>query len=269
MAISIIAHGWALTLLFHSTVKELGSVDLATNAISVNLETTDILDAMESAATKEAASSPAGAALKAFREIKEQAEDAMNSERPAEAAKKVEEMAKPAARGDAEAQHVEDEAEAIKRIKEAAARDETKRQAEETAEAQKPADAEEIEKTKPEKTRQSAALGGAGTTGAIDAAQAAGRVSASQGSILNYGASLRALISSNTPRNIRKAAIRLAFSIAPAGGLSAVSVLTSSGKQDVDKRTVELVRNLSPQFPPPPAGASEGQLTFNIEVVFR
>ena len=266
MAISILAHGWALTLLFHRPVRELGSVDVATNAISVNLETTDIVDAMESAATKEAASSPAGAALKAARETREQAKEAANSERPAEAAEpKAEQMAKPAAQADAERQRVEDEAETIKRIKEAAPRDETKRR----AEARKPTDAEEIEKTKREKARQNAAMGGIGATGASEAPQSDGRVSASQGSILTYGASLRALISTHTPRNIRKAAIRLAFSIAPAGGLSTVSVLTTSGKQEVDKRMVELVRTLSPKFPPPPAGASESQLTFNIEVVFR
>ena len=227
------AHGSAFTLLLDAPAKELGSVDVATNAISVNLETTDILDAMERSATKEAASSPAGALVKKVLETKEQVEDAANSDRPPEAAK------------------LQDE--------ETAARDETK-QAEET---------EKLDRTKQKKARQSAALGGAGTTGADAAPQSEGRVSASQGSILTYGASLRALISSHTPRNIRKAAIRLAFSVAPAGGLSTVSVLATSGRQDVDKRMVELVRSLSPKFPPPPIGASETQLTFNIEVVFR
>jgi protein TonB len=265
LAVSLIAHGYAFTLLLHSPAKELGSVDVATSAISVNLETTDVIDAMESAAAKEAASSPAGATQKAISETKEKSEEARSSE--AEVARlKAEQTARPAALANAERQPIEDEAETIKRIKEAAARE---RQAEEAVRTQKPADAEEIEKTKREKSQQSAAVGGIGATGAEDAPQSGGRVSASQGSILNYGASLRALISSNTPRNIRRASIRLAFSIAPTGGLTAVSVLTPSGKQEVDKRMVELVRTLSPRFPPPPAGASASQLSFNIEIIFR
>ena len=103
--------------------------------------------------------------------------------------------------------------------------------------------------------------GGAGATGTADAQELQGRVSASQGSILNYGASLRALISSNTPRNIRKTSLRLAFSIAPSGGLTAVDVIKPSNDPDVDKRMVELVRKLSSRFPPPPPGASATQLS--------
>ena len=221
LAVSLFVHGWCFTLLLHAPVKAFGSVDVATSAISVNLETTDVLDA-----TENAASSPASAMPTAVKKTKEKSEEAETS--------KAEEAVKPA-----------------------------------EAEIEKAAQDEKNEKTRHEKAEQAASIGGTATTEAVEAPQSAGRVSASQGAILNYGASLRALISSNTPRNIRKASIRLAFAIAPAGALSSLSVLTSSGKPDVDRRMVDLVRSLSSRFPAPPAGASESQLTFNIEINFK
>jgi len=224
--VSAMSHVWAMASVFHPGSRELGSVEDVTAAISVNLETTDIIDATESTAAKEAASSPARAPVEAVKETKEKADE------------------------DGE---VLPEAQSE--------REETNRD--------KLTETEKIQKKKREKAQQSAAAGGAGTTGAAEAQQSEGRISASQGSILNYGASLRALISSNTPRNIRKASLRLAFSIAPSGGLSAVGVIKPSSNPEVDRRMVELVRNLSSRFPPPPPGASADQLAFNIEINFR
>lgn len=272
-ALSAGGHVWAVASLLRSPLGELGSANVATSAISVNLETTDVIDAMESAAAREAASSPAGAPAQAAKETKEQPEDVKDDEvRPpakTEAAKpQADEPARWAARADAERQRSEDEAVIPKKVKEEAAREETERRAEEVTRAQL-AETEEIEKKQRERTQRAAVAGGAGTTGAADAQESLGRVSASQGSILNYGASLRALISSNTPRNIRKASLRLAFSIAPSGGLAAVGVLKPSSDPEVDKRMLDLVRKLSSRFPPPPPGASANQLSYNIEINFR
>ncbi len=228
LALSASAHVWAVASLFQPQPGELGSTDVATAAISVNLETTDVIDATESAAAKEAASSPAGAPVEAAKETKERPDNVKDDER-----------------------------------------EETKQRAEEAAQSQELAEIEEIEKKKREKTQHAAAAGGAGTTGATEAQESQGRVSASQGLILNYGASLRALISSNTPRNIRKMSLRLAFSIAPSGGLAAVGILKPSSDPEVDNRMLALVRKLSSRFPPPPPGASANQLSYNIEINFR
>ncbi len=274
-ALSAIGHVWAVaSLLQMRRPGELGSTNVATTAISVNLETTDVIDALESAAAKEAASSPAGAPAEAAKETKEKPDEVKDDEviPPAktEAAKpQADEEARLAPQADAERQRIADEAEIQKKVREEAKREETKHRAEEAAQFQKLAESEEIEKRKREKTRKAAVSGGAGTTGTADARESQGRVSASQGSILNYGASLRALISSNTPRNIRKTSLRLAFSIAPSGGLTAVNVMKPSSDPDVDKRMVELVRKLSSRFPPPPPGASATQLSYNIEIIFR
>ncbi len=169
---------------------------------------------------------------------------------------------------DAERQRVADDAEMQKNLKEEAEREETKKRAEEAEHAQKVADSEKIEKKKREKAQQ-AALGGAATTGSDEAQESQGRVSASKGSILNYGATLRALISSNTPRNIRKTSLRLAFSVAPSGGLTSLSVLQPSNNPEVDKRILDLVRKLSSRFPMPPNGAAASQLSYNIEIIFQ
>ncbi len=228
LGISIAVHiGLAATWLY-SRSGELGSVDTMTNAISVNLEATDVLDALESAAAKEAASSPAGAPITAT------------------ASKTPEES---------EQQEAE--------------REETRRQAEESALAQREAELEAEEKKKKEKEQQAAVAGGAGTAGSEEAEASAGRVSASKGSILNYGASLRAIISAHAPRDIRKRALRVSFDIAPAGGLTRVDVMQSSGDFAVDLRVVDLVRKLSAEFPLPPKGATSSQLSYNIEIIFR
>jgi periplasmic protein TonB len=270
LAVSLIAHAWAVAALLQSRSRELGSVDDPTAAISVNLETTDVVDAMESAAAKQAASSPAGAPVEAVKETKEKPDEVKETEALPEASKlQAGEQARLVAQAEAERQRAADEAEIEKKVKEEAEREETKRRAEKEEEAQKLAETEKIEKKQREKAQQSAAAGGAGTMGAEDAQKSQGRISASQGSILNYGASLRALISSHTPRNIRQTSVRLSFSIAPSGGLSAIGVSKPSNNPEVDRRMVELVRNLSSRFPAPPAGASVNQLSFNIEIIFR
>ncbi len=271
LAVSASAHVWAVASLFQRPAGELGSAEVATRAISVNLETTDVIDAIESAAAREAASS--GAPAEAAKETKETPDpvkdDEVTTPAKTEAAKQADDDARLAAQADADRQRAADEAEIQTTVKQEAEREETKRRAEEPAQSKRLAETEEIEKKKQEKTQHAAAAGGAGTTGATDAQESQGRVSASQGSILNYGASLRALISSNTPRNIRKTSLRLGFSIAPSGGLAAVGVIKPSSDPEVDRRMVELVRKLSSRFPPPPPGASANQLSYNIEIIFR
>ncbi len=239
LTLSAIAHVWAVASLFQQQRGEFGSTEVATAAISVNLETSDVIDATETAAAKEAASSPAGAPAEASKEHPAGVKDGevMPAAETEDTKLQTDEEARMAARADAERQR-------------------------DTSEV-------EIQKKEREKTERSAAAGGAGTTGATEAQESQGRVSASQGSILNYGASLRALIFSNTPRNIRKTSLRLAFSIAPSGGLSAVGVLRPSNNPQVDKEIVEIVRKLSARFPPPPPGASAKQLSYNIEIIFR
>lgn len=246
LCVSLAAHILAVTSFFRARSGELGSVDLATTAISVNLETTDIVDAIDNVASKEASSSPVGMPIQGAQETRQQPDDAKDDEAlpPAKTAidkPQAEEQSRLAEQSDAERRRAEDLGAAEKSAKEEAVREETKRRAEEKEKAQRLAEAEEAEKRKRERERQAAVAGGAGTSGSLEAEQSQGHVSASKGSVLNYGASLRALISSNTPRNIRKTSLRLAFSVDPSGGLNSVAVIRPSSDPAIDKRIIEVV----------------------------
>jgi hypothetical protein len=65
LIISFAVHAGLAASWLHSRSGEFGSVAIPTQAISVNLEATDVFDALETAAAKEAASSPAGAPVTA------------------------------------------------------------------------------------------------------------------------------------------------------------------------------------------------------------
>ena len=88
--------------------------------------------------------------------------------------------------------------------------------------------------------------------------QAAGNAAAS-----NYpGLVMRKLSRSGKPRvNARGTAV-IAFSIAPNGGLSSVSLARSSGTAALDRAALQLVRAAGP-FPKPPAGARR---SFSVQI---
>ena len=166
LAISLVAHLWALSLLFQSGSRELGSVDVATAAISVNLESTDVIDAAESAASKQAASAPAGAEVDAVKQTQDKTGKIEDSQ----------EQARLAVQANAERQRATEEAEIQEKVKEDAEREETKRRAEEATQPQKLAGAEEVEKKNKDKAKQASMAGGAGATGTEDAQQSQGQV---------------------------------------------------------------------------------------------
>jgi periplasmic protein TonB len=247
LGVSLAMHAGAAGYWFYAPPSgNLGSVDVPTNAISVNLETTDVIDALESAAARQASSSPAGMQAQAV-ETKAPETATNEEEKPPPKAEKAEEKT---------------EEPQVARPSEQAA-------LEQKPEPQQEKDSASEEEEQKKKKQQASVPGGAGTTGAEEAEASAGRVSASEGSILNYGAKLRAMISSHAPRNIRGKTLRIAFNVAPAGGLISVHILESSHDEAVDRKVIEFVRNLSASLPPPPEGATPTQLAFNIKIKFR
>lgn len=79
----------------------------------------------------------------------------------------------------------------------------------------------------------------------------------------NYpGQVMRKIARVRKPRVGQKGAAVVAFTIAPNGGLSAVSVARSSGSSQLDKAALNVVRKAAP-FPPPPAGARR---SFSIKI---
>ena len=260
---SIAVHvGITMRLLNASASGDYGTVAIQTNAISVNLETTDIIDAADSANARAAASAPVGTAAETMPEIKKQ-DDAKPEPKPDK---------ERLAREEADSERILEEAERLATKKEEADRTETKRLEAEAEtrpidEAQR--EAEKVDLQKHEKEQAAAVAGSLGAVGSDQSTASSGRVSASQGSMLSYGANLRAIISANTPRGVRKKRVRLAFSVAPSGGVEAVDIAQSSNDAKVDQTMRDLVMKLSPKFPPPPKGATKSQLTYNIEINFQ
>lgn len=79
----------------------------------------------------------------------------------------------------------------------------------------------------------------------------------------NYpGQVMRKIARVSKPRVGAKGSAIVAFTIAPSGGLSAVSIARSSGSSQLDRAALNVIRKAAP-FPPPPAGARR---SFSIKI---
>ena len=96
--------------------------------------------------------------------------------------------------------------------------------------------------------------------------QHSGKVSASAGSVRNYAAVVRARVAGRRPAGSgKRGTVVVAFGISRAGGLSYVRLAGSSGDAALDRNVLSAVRSAAP-FPTPPAGA---QLQFSMPFYFR
>jgi protein TonB len=131
----------------------------------------------------------------------------------------------------------------------------------------------EKEQKEREKTAQAAsrAQTAGSTTSRSSAAHAAinGRVSASRGNILSYGARVRAQLARYKPAGDgRHGTVLVSFGITTNGDLSYVRLSGSSGSSELDQVALATVRRAAP-FGSPPTGASLEQLRFSIPFYFR
>jgi TolA protein len=284
-----------------------------TEAISINVETSDILNSPEEA--EQSPDSVASQFVEAQEEVKppeekpeetapppdpepehtvkaEEAQEDTDRKRLEEEAERqrvaeeaarrkaeeaeqqrvAEEVARRKVREDAERQRVE-EAERRRREEEnrlAEERRRVRREAEEREEERRKRDqAERVAQEEARKRRE--ARRGQEAAEASQGKQASkGRVSASRGSVLNYGASVRAKIARNTPKHSGSGggAARVAFAVSPSGALTSARIVKSSGNSALDQTALSTVRRSSP-FPPPPAGATTAQLSFTLNFTFR
>ena len=95
-----------------------------------------------------------------------------------------------------------------------------------------------------------------------------GRSRANPGAISSYGVRVRARILSNRPSATGRGRVSISFAISRSGGLRYASISRSSGNRKLDRAALRAVRRSAP-FPPPPSGASPGQLKFSIPFSFR
>ena len=134
-------------------------------------------------------------------------------------------------------------------------------------EREKPAKKKPKQAQRQQSNRQTA--GGATSRANTGTAAASGRVSASRGSMLSYAARVRAKVAREKPlvRGSRGTA-RVSFSVTGSGGLGYARVSRSSGSTQLDQAAVKAVRRAAP-FGRPPAGVSATALRFSIPFYFR
>lgn len=316
LALSLSAHvalgAWLIS--FQPAVQ--GAVELPSLAISVNLDATDVIDAVEQAADTAASSAggtpgrpleqiepqevvpeaepppPLKEAVKADREVvAKEAEPQRVAEAEPRPVKEAgaEPVAEEAITEEVETKEVSDDSLLLaraerKRKKEAEekARAERVRAEAEARREQERRKVEAAEKAKAEARRKAAQRakdrreeklakaqgGGGGARGQAAAKASAGRVSASRGSILSYGAMVRARIARNKPGGGARGNVVIALSISTSGSLQSARIVRSSGNPSLDQSALAAVRRSSP-FPPPPQGATARQLRFTIPFQFR
>lgn len=303
-------HIGAVVILFLPRSETSGAVDRPTMAISVNLETTDILDSPEQNATMAAAAAP-HAASEELKPDAEKPEDAPPGQtKPAEAepkpselvsypqptepqppektAQPVEEQPRPEPGAVAEQELERIAEEALRKVqaeeaerqqakrtetermeaerRETERQDRLEREAEARAERRRAEEREDAQKRKRRRTRQRQSASASGSQGMQSSK---GRVSASKGSIRNYGSAIRARIARNKPAGGNGlGSVVVAFTLSPSGGLISARVQSSSGNASLDQSALAAVRRSSP-FPPPPTGSSSRELRFTMQFHFR
>ena len=80
-----------------------------------------------------------------------------------------------------------------------------------------------------------------------------------------YATSVRAAIGRHRPAAHGGGSATVAFSVGPAGGITGLRIVRSSGKPQLDQAAIATVRSAAP-FPPPPTGANPA---FSIQIFFR
>ena len=153
---------------------------------------------------------------------------------------------------------------------------------EETKELQEPPKPEKevpkpdaiLEEAKPkpaEKSKQQerSVTGGAASRGkAITQTKPRAATAASAGSIQQYAKSVSQALARTKPKGIGAQGVaKIRFTISPSGRLGSVEIVGSSGDKKLDQRAIDAVRQAV--FPPPPAGMTVSQLTYQIPYQFR
>lgn len=269
-AFSLALHGSVLAAAFVWLENDPGAIPVPTDAISIELFQTEILEAVEQAPSLEAAASPASVEAEAGAQRDAAASaTAMDVVKPAP----IEEMVAVAPPDPDTAEDAPKGLDVLKGALETpdAAGKEHARPAPAKTEAP-PTKAEERprkprEKTNPQKTAKltdpsatdrtdakASKKGGAPSKANSGSAASKARVSGSTGSSVNYAAMVRARVAARKPGGGgRRGTVVIAFGVTRSGGLGYASIARSSGDPGLDRSVLAAVRGAS--FPAPPPGA--------------
>jgi periplasmic protein TonB len=139
--------------------------------------------------------------------------------------------------------------------------------------APSPQPTERMERAKPPHPRKAQKepmkKGGTPSRATKGSAASSGRVSASEGSTINYTALVRARVASRRPSGPgMRGTVVVIFGVSRSGGLAFASIKRSSGDQLLDRTVLSAVRNAAP-FPTPPSGIASSQLRFSMPFYFH
>jgi colicin import membrane protein len=302
LGLSLVIHVGLAAHLLSRAAQDFGATDLPTTAISVNIESSDILESVEeSQANQSAPSSPwtAGEPIPAQEAESEKAEtltptepekaetsppltetaedqSAKEAARRSELAAQLEQqrIAEGALRRAAEAEREKQAAEQRARDKarqfteDQAAREEREAEARET---EKKHQATENQKKAEKQVRKKSGdhVSSAGASGSRGAKAATGRVSASQGTVGYYSGTVNAWIARNRPPAAgARGRVVVELAVSTSGQLTFARIVSSSGNQSLDQIALAAVRRSSP-FPQPPPGSTPAQLRFTFPFRFE
>jgi protein TonB len=119
-----------------------------------------------------------------------------------------------------------------------------------------------VQKRKPasEKNASAGARAVQGSSGAR------AKVSASHGDVAGYAAKIRARVASRRPGgNGARGTVVISFAVSGSGSLASARISSSSGNRPLDSAALQAVRGAGP-FPPPPGGAG---LSFSVPFHYR
>jgi protein TonB len=289
--LSLAVHVGVAAHLLSRAPEDFGAINRTTNAVSVNVEATEVLDATEQSEAKEAANAPAappGEMIPAPNPVPEKTEESpVKTE-----TEKAEAEPPPPPAATAEQQAAEEaktrEEEALRQAKlveqekqeaERRAREKASKLVEEQERAEREAEARETAKDKradaakqakrQAKEKRAQAGANAGASGSADAKASKGRVSASQGDVRTYAGILNSWIARNKPGSAGgRGTTVIILAMSPSGALISASISSSSGNPALDQLALATVRRSSP-FPKPPAGLSANQLRFTFPCKFH
>jgi len=263
---SLILHGAALAAVVYWVEGSPGAIAVPTEAISIELVETEMLEAVETAvapasmaslesvqSTPGEATERAAASARPLPDLAPVAPDRIVVKAAAAAAAEVAE-GMDVLNGALES----DVSVGVERPAETPAAEPPPKPTQEAREQKKPVKTAKLpEPTEPRKDESDARkMGGASSRAAKGASAATGRISASTGSAIDYAALVRARIAARKPgSNGRHGTVVVAFGVSASGALAFVGLARSSGDPGLDGRVLSAVRGAGP-FPAPPAGAN-------------
>lgn len=274
-AFSLALHGSVLAAAFVWLDTDPGAVPAPTDAISIELFQTEVLEAVAQAPSLEAAASPASVEVEAGAEHEAAAAtSAMEVAKPAPA-EEMAAVAPPSPDTAEDAPHGIEVLQGAVETPDAAGSERarptpTREKAEERPQKPKERARQKTAKlTDPDAVDRSDAKGstkgGAPSKANKGSAAAKARVSGSTGSAVNYAAMVRARVAARKPGGGgRRGTVVISFGVTSSGGLGYASVARSSGDPGLDRSVLAAVRGAS--FPAPPPGAGT---RFAVPFYFR